>query len=255
MPSNIPLQQLIDLTRTLAEPQNQYVIIGEGNTSLRIDEQSFYVKASGRGMSMIDETGFVGVYFDPILKALSAGDTQALQAAVMDARVDMNNPLRPSIETIFHAFLLADFGVNCIAHTHPVSVNRILCSPRAEDFANHRLFPDEAVLCGPKSVFVPYVDPGLPLALTIRERTHAYREKFGEAPKVVLLANHGLIVLANTPTEALNITAMCAKAASIFLGAATLGGPVFMSEEDVQHIYNRTDEIYRRKQFVGDSST
>ncbi|MFN8560727.1 MAG: hypothetical protein U0703_03640 [Anaerolineae bacterium] len=57
-----------------------------------------------------------------------------------------------------------------IGHTHPLAVNAILCSDRAEQFATNRMFPDEAVLCGPRSVLVPYVDPGLPLSLAIRDR-------------------------------------------------------------------------------------
>ena len=147
--------------------------------------------------------------------------------------------------------LLQDCNVNCIAHTHPVTVNRLLCSAQAETFARQRIFPDEIVLCGPESVFVPYVDPGLPLAIEIRRRVHTYMDKYGEAPKVILLANHGLITLAQTTTEALNITFMADKAADILWGALQLGDVPFLSEEEVMHIYRRPDEIYRRKLFVG----
>ena len=55
-------------------------------------------------------------------------------------------------------------------------------------------------------------------------------QEFGEAPKVILLQNHGLIALGQTPTEVLNITAMCVKAAGIFGGACALGEPVFMTQ-------------------------
>ena len=73
----------------------------------------------------------------------------------------------------------------------------------------------------------------------------------GEAPKVILLQNHGLIVLGMTVQEILNVTAMCVKAAGIFLGACTAGEPVFMSKADIMHICKRPDEIYRRALFVG----
>jgi rhamnose utilization protein RhaD (predicted bifunctional aldolase and dehydrogenase) len=147
--------------------------------------------------------------------------------------------------------LLADCGVRCIAHTHPVAINSLMCSTRAEQFAVERMFPDQIVLCGPRSVFVPYVDPGLPLAVAIREQVRVYMDDMGEPPKTILLANHGLIVLAQTPTEALNVTAMCVKSALIFAGACAAGEPVFMSEADIFHIYKRPDEIYRRGKFVG----
>lgn len=251
--SENPRQQILDLTRTLGQPQLEYVIIGEGNTSYRIDADTFLIKASGRGMNGIDESGFVAVRFDPILALFDRQDADraALQQAMIDAKVDPTSSGRPSVEVTFHAMLLRGCDARCIAHTHPVAVNGLLCSTRARQFADHRLFPDEAVLCGPRSVFVPYVDPGLPLAAAIRDEVRAYMDEYGEAPKVILLQNHGLIALGQTPTEALNITAMCVKAAKIFTGACAAGEPVFMSEADIMHIYRRPDEIYRRQMFVG----
>ncbi len=252
MTSNTLLSNLHDLTRTLGQPQMEYVIIGEGNTSCRINDESFWIKASGQQMATITEEGFVAVHFAPILEMLehSPGDLAAQKQVMQAAKVNPNATGVPSVEVSFHAMLLAECGVPYVGHTHPIAVNRIMCSTRAQDFAAHRLFPDEAVLCGPESVLVPYVDPGLPLALVMRDATRHYMDEWGEAPKVILLANHGLIALGQTPTEILNITAMCVKAAHIFAGACSVGEPVFMSREDVLHIYKRPDEIYRRKQFV-----
>ncbi len=246
------LDSLIQMTRTLGEPRRDYAIIGEGNTSCRIDQERFYIKASGQQMDGIGPEGFVAVRFAPILELLDhpPADEALIQAIMADARVDRSLSARPSVEVTFHACLLTECEVGYIAHTHPLAVNRILCSTRAGDFACHRMFPDEVVLCGPESVLVPYLDPGLPLALGIRQGARDYVDRYGEAPKVILLANHGLIALGQTPTEALNITAMCVKAAGIFAGACALGEPVFMSEGDIMHIYKRPDEIYRRRRFV-----
>ncbi len=244
--------QLVEMTRFLGQPHLNYVIIGEGNTSFRADSETFWVKASGQGMNGITAEGFVQVRFEPILNLLEQRMTDVeLQAAMQSAKVDSASPVRPSVEVTFHAMLLHGCEVPYIGHTHPLAVNAILCSSRAEPFADNRMFPDEAVLCGPRSVFVPYTDPGLPLALEMRDKVRIYMEEFGEAPKVILLQNHGLIALGQTPTEVLNITAMCVKAAGIFGGACALGEPVFMSRADVMHIYKRPDEIYRRQLFVG----
>lgn len=247
-----PINSLLEMTRTLGQPQMNYVIVGEGNTSWRADGDSFWIKASGRGMNGINAEGFVQVNFAPILELLEKPLTgEVLQTAMLAAKTDANATQRPSVEVTFHAALLNGCDVQYIGHTHPSAVNAILCSNRAEQFAYNRLFPDEAVLCGPKSVLVPYVDPGLPLALAIRDGAKGYMDEFGEAPKVILLQNHGLIALGQTPTEVLNITAMCVKAATIFAGACAIGEPVFMSQADILHIYRRPDEIYRRKLFVG----
>lgn len=244
--------ELVAMTRQLGQPALNLVIVGEGNTSARVDPHTFWIKASGRGMYEIPEDGFVEISFEGILDLLDSNlDGTALQDAMMAARVDRESGPRPSVEVTFHALLLHGCDVNFVGHTHALAVNQLLCSTRAEQFAKNRLFPDEAVLCGPESVFVPYVDPGLPLARAIREQVKRYMDKYEEAPKVILLQNHGLIVLGQTPTEILNVTAMCVKAAGIFAGAYAVGAPVFMSREDVMHIYRRPDEIYRRKLFVG----
>ncbi len=246
------LDQLIDLTQRLGQPEMNYVIIGEGNTSYNVDNNTFWIKASGQGMHGITKAGFVQMRFAPILNLLAQRiPDAALQAEMQAARVDQSSPLRPSVEVTFHAVLLHGCEVKCIGHTHPLAVNGLLCSSRAEAFANNRLFPDEVVLCGPRSVFVPYTDPGLPLALAIRDRVKTYMQEFGEAPKVILLQNHGLIALGQTPLEVLNVTAMCVKAAGIFSAACAAGEPIFMTKADIMHIYRRPDEIYRRKFFAG----
>lgn len=61
--SNDTLKQLVALSNNLGRPENDYVILGEGNTSTRLDEQSFYVKASGTELRTITERGFVQVAF------------------------------------------------------------------------------------------------------------------------------------------------------------------------------------------------
>jgi rhamnose utilization protein RhaD (predicted bifunctional aldolase and dehydrogenase) len=243
--------ELVQLSRALGEPQRKLAIIGEGNTSLRVDAETFWIKASGHQMPTITAQGFAHVRFAPILSLFdNPPQTNNAQRLALRAALVDDSYADPSVETSFHALLLHDCGVNCIAHTHPVAVNRLLCSAHAETFARQRIYPDEVVLCGPESVFVPYVDPGLPLAVAIRAQVHRYMDKYDEPPKVILMANHGLIALGKTTTEALNITMMADKAADILWGALQLGDVPFMTKEDILHIYRRPDEIYRRQQFV-----
>ncbi|MDX2162114.1 MAG: class II aldolase/adducin family protein [bacterium] len=245
------LSQLHELTRTLGTPAFDAVVIGEGNTSTRIDAESFWIKASGRQMSAITPGDFVAVRFAPILALIDQPDMPlAEQKAVMRAALtDPAMPL-PSVEVTFHAMLLSECAVNWIGHTHPTAVNGILCSTRAESFAKNRLFPDEVVMCGPESVFVPYIDPGTPLCRAIQDGVRAYTAQYETHPQVIHLANHGMIALGSTPAEIVNITAMTIKAARIFQGACSVGEPVFMRRADILHIARRPDEIYRRRQFV-----
>jgi rhamnose utilization protein RhaD (predicted bifunctional aldolase and dehydrogenase) len=166
--------------------------------------------------------------------------------ALLAARVDPKAK-KPSVEAVFHAWLLSLPGIKFVGHTHATTVNQILCSPRAQDFAIHRMFPDEIVCCSVASVFVPYTDPGLKLAQTIRSQTEAFVKQHQRQPRVILMKNHGIITLGATWQSVLSAMLMGEKAAKVFVGAAVLGGPVFFSEENVARIAGRPDEAYRQR--------
>ena len=64
------LSQLVALSNTLGRPENDYVILGEGNTSARADSETFWVKASGTELRTITADGFVRCSFERV-KALT----------------------------------------------------------------------------------------------------------------------------------------------------------------------------------------
>jgi len=254
MNQNDILSQLVTMSNNLGDPALDCVILGEGNTSARIDEETFWVKASGTNLGTIDERGFVRVRFDTLFELLETdvGDDvatrdEAVKAGLNRAKVDQTDPRRPSVEAVLHALALKLEGVRFVGHTHPTAINALTCSAAFETAANGRLFPDEIVSCGPASVIVPYTDPGLPLARKVKELIDAYVETHQEMPKVVLMQNHGLIALGKKAQEVENITAMAVKAARILQGTYAFGGPHFLSAKNVQRIHTRPDELYRRK--------
>lgn len=249
------LDHLVALSRRLAEPERDYLILSEGNTAARIDDETFWVKASGFRLAGIDAAGFVAMRHEPLL-ALLTGERlsdEEIEGRVDAARVDGATTLRPSVEAMLHAVALTDGGARYVGHTHPTAVNAILCSQQAEEAILGRLFPDEIVICGPAPVFVPYVDPGLSLAYEVRRHILTFIEAYGERPRVILLQNHGLVALGRDPEEVEAITAMVVKTARVLLGAYALGGPHPLSVEAVSRIHTRPDEAYRRQQLQGKS--
>ena len=257
MSANSVLQQLVDMSRCLGDPAHDYAILGEGNSSARIDAESFWVKASGAEMRTIDTDGFVQIRFDRVLSMLEHDELPDAQIkeGLDAARVDPAATARPSVETVLHAMILQlgsryeGVDLNFVGHTHPTAVNAILCSQQAEEAIAGRLFPDEIVYCGPAPVYVPYIDPGLPLARAVRDAIDGYLDEYKEAPKVVLLQNHGLFALGKTASEVENITAMYVKTCRVILGAYALGGPHFMTQQAVDRIHTRPDELYRRQEW------
>jgi rhamnose utilization protein RhaD (predicted bifunctional aldolase and dehydrogenase) len=242
------LSELLSLSRFLGEEHRHLAILGEGNTSAKIDDDSFFVKASGSCLQTLAEDDVVACRFDKLLPMLDQDNLsdQDIEDHLFACRVDSESK-KPSVETLFHAYLLSLPGVDFVGHTHSVPVNQVLCSPLAEKFATQKLFPDEIVCCGGESVFVPYTDPGLKLSQSIREKTDAFVKAHGGPPRVILLANHGLITVGKTPAAVKAAMLMAHKSAEIFVGAAALGGPVFMPKEDVDRIANRIDEHYRQR--------
>lgn len=243
------LPQLVAMSLSLAEPANDYVILAEGNTSARADADTFWVKASGAQMRGIGPEGFVRVAFDRVANLVDGPDLsdEEIRQALQAAKVDPAAPGHPSVETVLHALCLALPGVNFVGHTHPTAVNMITCSAHFESALSGRLFPDEIVLCGPAAVLAPYTDPGLPLARAVQQRIFTYIAAHGETPKTIYMQNHGFIALGGTPQQVENITAMAVKAARILVGAYTLGGAHFMSQQAVDRIHTRPDEHYRQR--------
>lgn len=243
------LQQLVTMSRNLGDPVLDYAILGEGNTSAQVDVDTFWVKASGAEMRTIEATAFVQVHFERVLSMLNAGNLSDAQvkAGLEASRVDPTATARPSVETVLHALALRLDGVAFVGHTHPTAVNAILCSQKAEEAIAGRLFPDEIVYCGPAPVYIPFTDPGVPLARTVRDAIDRYLDEYREIPKVILMQNHGLIALGKTPLEVENITAMFVKTARVILGVYAMGGPHFMSPEAVARIHTRPDELHRRQ--------
>lgn len=255
---------LLDLAHRLGREDRRLAILGEGNVSMALGADDFLVKASGHSLETLGAPGAVACRRRPLVTLIDTAEAAAgaaagagragsipddadAERALYDARLD---PVaaKPSVEALFHADLLGLAGVSFVAHTHPEAVNAFLCSPAGEQLATTRIFPDEIVCCGAASVFVPYVDPGLALAVEIRRRTRAFLAMHGVVPRVVLLANHGMIALGPSAAAVLATTRMAVKSARIRLGAAGLGGATALSPADVARIAGRADEHYRQRQ-------
>ena len=243
------LHALLDLSHELGREDRRFALLGEGNTSVRLSESEFMVKASGASLSSLNRSGVALCRTRPVLDLFDTPDASddEIESALLAARRS-DAERKPSTEALFHAYLLSLPDVHFVGHTHPEAVNSLLCSPHAGDFATKRLFPDQIVCCGVSSPLVPYVHPGVPLALAIQDAVEAHRARYGgEVPRLVLLRNHGLIALGKTPKAVLAATLMAEKAARIFLGAASVGGPTFMEDEQVASIAGWNAEHYRQK--------
>ena len=249
--TNTKLAELLDLSHALGDPAHDWAILGEGNTSTRLNEETFLVKASGSELRTLTGEQVSEVRFAPVMEALDSGrDYSDLETKdlLLGACAGAAGRM-PSVETLLHAYLLTLPGIDFVGHTHVTSINGLLCSLEGWEAieGGGRLFPDEIVVCGVAPCSVPYVDPGLPLARALRDQVIAYIEQYEAAPKTIYLRNHGFIALGKTAQEVRNITLMADKSARVLLAALACGTPTYLSSENVTRIRTRPDEHYRQK--------
>jgi NAD(P)-dependent dehydrogenase (short-subunit alcohol dehydrogenase family)/rhamnose utilization protein RhaD (predicted bifunctional aldolase and dehydrogenase) len=184
------MKQLIEVSNAFgADPE--YVRAGGGNASVKIDGV-MYIKPSGTQLETLTASDLVPLRVDVLLDALASDEPVAgdpVRAAAERAQVG-NPTRRPSVEILFHA-LIPDA---LVLHLHPLTTNALTCTTRAEALASE--------LLGDEAVWVPYIDPGVPLARGIETARTAFTARTGLLPPAVtLLGNHGIIASGNSADE------------------------------------------------------
>jgi len=234
-----PLSQLLWLSHEIGREERCLALPGEGSVSARLDAGHFGIRASATALNDAHADHTCRCDLKEISGLIDSQGADAVDLHAALNRTVVGHHSRPTIEALFHAWLLQLDGVNFVAHCHPEGCLQILCSPAAERFAEYRMFPDEILSTGPQSALVPYYEPGAPLAREIRAKVNLYvRRSIGRPPRLILLQNHGIIALGSTPQNVLSTVLMAEKAARVFVGAARLGGPTFMTQPMVMRIDN-----------------
>jgi rhamnose utilization protein RhaD (predicted bifunctional aldolase and dehydrogenase) len=239
------LTDLVQLSRALGEPWRRLAILAEGNTSQRLGEDQLAIKATGRSLRDVSAEDLVVVS----LRRLSdiVDDSEAGEADVADYFDEVQNEqgMRPSVEALLHVVCGVDAGAMTVAHTHPESVNALLCSDRADVLAGPPIFPDQVVVMGRRGLLVPYSDPGVVLARAVRARLAEHARQW-DMPRVIYLANHGLVVLGSSAGQALQLTEMADKVSRVLVATLSFGTVVPMTAESAERIDTRDDEQIRR---------
>jgi hypothetical protein len=173
--------------------------------------------------------------FSPLLGIIGKGDrvTDKEAWAVIGEALIESDGASPCVDAILYAYLLSLPGISYVLQGVSVAVSQILCSPRGREFAKHRILPEETMACGVGSLFIPYADPGWGIAQSVRSNLEAYRMNSNSSVRVLLLQNRGFLVMGGEMWEVLRSYFTLEKAAQVWLGAALLGGPTFLTAPSV----------------------
>lgn len=157
-----------------------------GNTSVK-DGGVMWIKASGTNLAdALTRDVFVPCDLAAMRAAMAANSARADQPAEFALRT---GGLRPSIETSLHAV----FPQRVVVHVHCVNTLAFAIRPDAEAALAARL-------AGFDWAIVPYAKPGAKLAAQVQA-------VLGPRTDVMVLANHGLIVAAETVDAAVDLLA------------------------------------------------
>ena len=245
-------EQLVTLCRDLGNPQRDLAILGEGNASARLDDETFVVTTSGSELLRVTENELVDVTLSQAASLARDGaeefDREALNALALHGPKGERRV--PSIETLLHALVLERTGCNFVGHTHPTAILGLVCTERGVDSLSAPLFPDEVVVCGPRALVVPYAAPGPALASTLDHALVTHFDEVGSWPKTIMLINHGLLALGETPAEVMAVTTMAEKAARVRLHSLSIGEIRPLTSEQIRSLDTRSDEEFRRRKLI-----
>ncbi len=187
------LLQLRVYTSRLLGKEEDLVLHGGGNTSVKIREKNIfgekedllYVKGSGWDLATIEGPGFSPVKLSTLLK-LAELDTLSDMEMVKNQRMAMTNPSapNPSVEAILHAIIPYTF----VDHTHADAVVVMTNTPGGRKRIQETF--------GDRILIVPYVMPGFILAKKIYEMTKGMD---WDSIDGMILLNHGVFTFHDDP--------------------------------------------------------
>ena len=225
------IDELLALGRALGTHPARVAIWEEGALAVRVSRERLLVTRRGACLATLEREDLVPL--DPakmceMATGAAVPGPEDFAAALLD---DESDP--PCLDALLFAYLGSLEGLRFAAHVHPIIVDQITSSPRARQFADRRTLFNEAFALGGASLLVPYAEPGLPLARETQRKMALWRDRFKTVPRMILNQNNGVILLGNTLREIIRALEMLLKYAEVFVGSSMLGGPVFLTPQQL----------------------
>ncbi|MBQ6373828.1 MAG: class II aldolase/adducin family protein [Clostridia bacterium] len=210
-------QMQAELCRTAKKMYTSGLVAGTwGNLSARIDDDHMVVTPSGMKYDTLDPSDMV----------------------IMNMHdYSYRGSLKPSIEYFMHAVLLLENpGANAVVHTH--STYALMMATARKPIPP--VCDDQVQILGGDIRVADYAFPGtMEMARTIADNM---RGRAG-----VLIPNHGAVTIGRTLDEALVGSQVLEKTAQVYIGTLALGGPVELSQADVDAMYDFFQNKYGQR--------
>ena len=183
------IKNLIKLSK-YAGMREDIIQAGGGNTSVKINDETMFIKSSGYQLSEMEENvGYSKVnykkivdYFKSNLEIKRSDEKELLENTLIEGK-------RPSIETFLHSIT-----EKYTLHTHPLLIN-VFTSRKNGMKELKSMFPD--------SLVIDYQTPGIFLAKEFFDKFLKLENP--QKTNIVFLKNHGLIVSGKNMDEVIEL--------------------------------------------------
>ena len=183
------IKNLIKLSK-YAGMREDIIQAGGGNTSVKINDETMFIKSSGYQLSEMEENvGYSKVNYKKIVDYFKSH----LEIKRRDEKELLENTLiqgkRPSIETFLHSIT-----EKYTLHTHPLLINV---------FTSRKNGMKELKSMFPNSLIIDYQTPGIFLAKEFFDKFSKLENP--QKANIVFLKNHGLIVSGKNMDEVIEL--------------------------------------------------
>ncbi len=107
--------------------------------------------------------------------------------------------------------------------------------------------PDQMVYCLPEYLFIENNDSAESVTSAIKTKAEEFRTRKGVDPKVIIIRDHGVIVVEDSPAAVDYLEALVLDFTQIALLAENFGGPHPMTPDQIAFIESWEVENYRKK--------
>jgi class II aldolase/adducin family protein len=183
------IKNLIKLSK-YAGMREDIIQAGGGNTSVKINDETMFIKSSGYQLSEMEENvGYSKVnykkivdYFKSHLEIKRSDEKELLENTLIQGK-------RPSIETFLHSIT-----EKYTLHTHPLLINV---------FTSRKNGMKELKSMFPNSLIIDYQTPGIFLAKEFFDKFLKLENP--QKANIIFLKNHGLIVSGKNMDEVIEL--------------------------------------------------
>ncbi|MGA3170040.1 MAG: class II aldolase/adducin family protein [Chthoniobacteraceae bacterium] len=229
------INEIVTLGQSLGRHPGRIVLEDEGSLAARVTDSRAVVTRRGAHLAELQAGDFIHMDLGRMNEVMA--HDPVLPEDLATAQLHAEHGAEPHEDYTLFAWLLGlDPGMHVAAHIHPVLVDQITASPRARQFADRRTVHNEVLALGPASLLINYAEPGLGLTREVQKKMVLWRDRNKSVPRVILVQNHGVILLGETGAALLRSIDALLKYAELFTGASLLGGPVFLTPQAITQI-------------------